>query len=253
MFVNEVDLTNNDFVNKYFGLKNVSSVIMPFVFGKRFKKSVDIKKRKNTALAIGSLSTVKNGGYEEYMKFANTPWVQPMRGKILKNKQKLTKWIDCYISYIFENKTYKLNSNDMFVVRLYKKIWNYYNGWRQTKYLSFDMVEKFNEYKMFVCPEEYVGMPGIGFVEGMACGCAYIGLDHEMYKGLGLVPGTHYIGYDGTLKDLTNKIEYYQANNIELEKIANAGYQYVTQYFNERTVAENFLNKLRDLGGEKCE
>ena len=54
---------------------------------------------------------------------------------------------------------------------------------------------------MFVVPEEANDLPGIGFVEGMACGSAYIGLDDGMYKDIGLIPRKHYITYDGTLED----------------------------------------------------
>lgn len=250
MFVSEINLSENDFVKRYFNLENVETIIMPYVYGNRFKKTSDIHDRLNKALAIGTLSTVRKGGYEEYIKYAKTPWIQPMRGKILANKEKLTKWVDSYISYIFENRTLKYNTDDLYITHMFKKIWNYYNGWRQSKYLSFDMVEKFNEYKMFICPEEYVGLPGIGFVEGMACGCAYIGLDHDMYKCMGLIPGVHYISYDGTIRDLVRKIEYYQMNTEELSIIADNGYHFVRKHFNEKTVAENFLNRLRKLGEE---
>ena len=69
------------------------------------------------------------------------------------------------------------------------------------------MVEKFNEYKMCLVGEEILGVPGIGYVEGMACGCAYIGLDSPMYRNLGLIPGVHYISYDGTKEGLRQVIE----------------------------------------------
>jgi spore maturation protein CgeB len=106
------------------------------------------------------------------------------------------------------------------------------------------MVEKFNEYKMFLCPEEIVGMPGIGFVEGMACGCAYIGLDSDMYKCLGLVPGKHYIPYDGTLDDLRRKCMYYIYHTDEAEKIAKEGCAFVREHFNCEKVAGDFFNEI---------
>ena len=34
--------------------------------------------------------------------------------------------------------------------------------------------EKYNEYKMFVCPEDAIGQYGIGVIEGMACGLPII-------------------------------------------------------------------------------
>ena len=97
---------------------------------------------------------------------------------------------------------------------------------------------------MFVVPEEANDLPGIGFVEGMACGSAYIGLDDRMYKDIGLIPGKHYITYDGTLEDLKSKIIYYQKNNDELEAIALAGCNFVRKNFNGNSVAKKFYNDL---------
>ena len=87
------------------------------------------------------------------------------------------------------------------------------------------MVEKFNDYKMHFLGEEILGVPGIGFVEGMACGSAYIGLDSPMYRDYGLIPGIHYISYDGTKEGLRKTVEYYQRpeNQEELERIAKTG------------------------------
>lgn len=252
-FVNEVNITNNEFIRKYFNLNDVDKYVLPFTFQDRFKKKTGINKRKNKALAIGTLSTVKRGGYNEYIKFVGTHWVQPMRREILINKNKLTKYIDSNISYIYDDKTYEIDEDDLSLIKEIKKAYNWFYGWRQTNYLSFDMVDKFNEYKMFVCPEEVVGLPGIGFVEGMACGCAYIGLDHDMYKCLGVVPGVHYISYDGTLDGLTKKIEYYQKNSDELEAIAKAGCLYVRKNFNQRIVAKKFFEYIKIKSKENFE
>lgn len=100
---------------------------------------------------------------------------------------------------------------------------------------------------MFVVPEEINDLPGIGFVEGMACGCAYIGKIDPMYTDLGLKPNYHYVGYDGSLKDLIKKINYYQKYPKELEKIANRGYQFVTKNFNGANVAKKFISDLEKL------
>ena len=35
--------------------------------------------------------------------------------------------------------------------------------------MKFDIIQEYNKYKMFVNPEEVIGLPGIGCVEGMAC------------------------------------------------------------------------------------
>lgn len=63
---------------------------------------------------------------------------------------------------------------------------------------------------MHLVGEEILGIPGIGYVEGMACGSAYIGLDSPMYRELGLIPGIHYITYDGTMEGLRKTVEFWQ-------------------------------------------
>ena len=251
-FVNEIDLSKNIFINKYFNLKREKHLIMPYIFQERFVVKKDFRDRRNKAMAVGTCSTVSGAGYEEYERFAGTPWVQPMRKEILEKKDTLSDIIDSFISYIHEDaKEKEINKSENKISKLMKVFHNYYYGGnRQTKYYSFDMVEKFNEYKMFVCPEELVGMPGIGFVEGMACGCAYIGLDSEMYTCLGLIPKKHYIAYNGTLEDLRAKCEYYMQNEAELENIAMEGCKFVRTNFNCHTVAENFFNKITGKADE---
>ena len=108
------------------------------------------------------------------------------------------------------------------------------------------MVEAFNSYKMCIVGEEILGIPGIGFVEGMACGCAYIGQEMQAYRDWGLIPGRHYITYDGTKEDLKRVIEYYQMDEHqeELENIAKAGCDYVRTYFCGKSVAKSLMEKL---------
>jgi glycosyltransferase involved in cell wall biosynthesis len=118
---------------------------------------------------------------------------------------------------------------------------------KDSSYYKLDIVDKYNEYKMFVVPEEVIGFPGIGFVEGMACGCAYIGLDHDMYKDLGMIPGKHYITFDGTLNNLLSTIDYYQKNQNELELIANNGYNFINKKFNKETVFLDFKKNINNL------
>ena len=100
---------------------------------------------------------------------------------------------------------------------------------------------------MFISGEETTGSPAIGFVEGMACGCAYIGNSTiGCYEDSGMKEGLHYIGYDGSLEDLVRKIQYCQSevHQEELERIANAGYEFATNHFIANSVAENLFNQL---------
>ena len=71
-----------------------------------------------------------------------------------------------------------------------------------------------------------------------------------MYTSLGLIPGIHYITYDGTYDDLINVIQYYQNNVDELEKIAIQGRKYILKNFNRDVVMNKFFEKLKCLGEE---
>ena len=92
-----------------------------------------------------------------------------------------------------------------------------------------------------------IGLPAIGFVESMACGCAYIGLDHSMYRDIGLVPGTHYIAYDGTLPGLAEAIRLYRNRPEALRRIAEEGCRFVREHFDPKTVAARFYSGLTEL------
>ena len=243
--VNEIDVSDNLFVNKYLNTSGIKNIICPYIYQDRF---MDLgKERKNKAMAIGTLSSCKGSpGYNLYRKEFGTEWIQLMRKEIYEHAEEHTNEIDSYISYILEDKK-KINPEDNAIIKIFKKIYNRYTGWTQTKYTSFDMVEKFNEYMMFICPEELVGMPGIGFVEGMACGTAYIGLDTSYYRNLGLIPNKHYITYDGTMQDLIKTIKFYQSHTEETQIIAKEGMKYVRENFNAQTVAKKFYQDLQEL------
>ena len=241
-FVNEIDLSNNEFVNRFFEVSKVHNIMCPYVFADRFIDTKPFDSRLNKAMAVGTLSTCADmPEYSGYRNYFGTDWIQPMRREILRNKKKL-KQIDCYISYLYEGQL-RIRPQDGKVEKLIKRVYNRFHR-QQYKYTSFDMVQKFNEYKVFICPEELVGMPGIGFVEGMACGTAYMGLDSDMYKCLGLIPNYHYIAYDGTLDGLQDRLCYYLNHENELRLIAERGTRYVREHFNSKVVAEKFVADL---------
>lgn len=244
-FVNEINLSENAFVRKFIYKGNAIDIICPYIYGDRFKNKW--QQRKNKVFAVGTLSTCKgHPDYKLYRKFFKTEWIQPMRKMILDEGKNWPAEIDCFISYIHEDKLV-IKETDNILVKFVKRINNRFTGWTQRKYTSFNMVDKFNEYMMFICPEELVGMPGIGFVEGMSCGCAYIGLDTSYYRALGLVPGIHYIVYDGTLENLIEVIRQCQNNKEDVKQIAEKGMQFVRSHFNEIAVAQNLFASFETL------
>ena len=244
-FFNEVNLQkSSELFRRYYHLDR-PWVVHPFVFAERFKNITPFDKRKRKAFAVG---TITYKIHPEFISVYGNPCDQPMRKAIKVNPEYFNSTVDCYSEdYMEGNEGKKIQSSDNKLVQIYKKIYNRFNTGKQKKYFSFNMVEKFNEYKMCIVGEEILGVPGIGYVEGMACGCAYIGLDSPMYRDLGLIPGIHYIAYDGSMEDLRRVIEYYQADEHqeELERIAQTGCEYVRQHFNGPVVAAQLLSELR--------
>ena len=243
-FFNEVNLQeSSELFRKYYHIDK-PWIVHPFVYQERFKPIKPFAERKNKVFSTGTI-TYKE--HEEFLSVYKDPCDQPARKFVKDNPDFFRDTVDCYSSDYLEGSDVKpYLPTDNKIVRLYKKIHNRFNTGHQKAYFSFDMVEKFNEYKMCLVGEEILGVPGIGYVEGMACGCAYIGLDSPMYRNLGLIPGVHYISYDGTKEGLRQVIEYYQQkeHQEELEHVAKAGCEYVRQNFNGSVVAERLIFNL---------
>lgn len=230
--------------DEYFGWFKKQYLVIPFVFAERFKVIKPFAERQNKAVSVGTVT------YPEYLvKYYGHNCLQPARKQVYDNAKELTPWVDCFNSdYLEDAKLSKSSKHDNKVTKVFKRLHDKFFVGHQKKYYSFDMVEKFNDYKMCVVGEEIIGLPGIGFVEGMACGCAYIGQTVGYYEDYGMKEGVHYIGYDGTLEDLKEKISYYQQpeHQQELETIAKAGCDFVRSHFNGRAAAESLLNNLLD-------
>jgi hypothetical protein len=242
----EVNLKNNcELYRRYYHVDK-PWIVHPFVYAERFRNKKPFSERKNMAFATGTI-TYKT--HEEFINTYGDSCDQPSRKQIKDNPEFFKDTIYCTSSdYLEDNPGKEYKNTDNRLVLLYKKIYNRTHVGKQKKYYSFDMVEAFNSYKMCIVGEEILGIPGIGFVEGMACGCAYIGIDSPAYRDWGLIPDVHYITYDGTKEDLKRVIEYYQADEHqeELEKIAKTGCEYVRTHFNGNAVAEKLMHDLEE-------
>lgn len=244
-YFNEVDLSkSSEIFRKYYHTK-LPWVIHPFVFADRFQNIKPFAERQNKCFSTGTITYKK---HEEFLTVYNDPCDQPARKFVKDNPEFFRDTVDCYSSdYLEDNPGKTINPTDNPLIKIYKKIYNRTHVGKQKKYFSFNMVEKFNDYKMHLLGEEILGVPGIGFVEGMACGSAYIGLDSPMYRDFGLIPGVHYIAYDGTKEGLRQTVEYWQRteNQEELEQIAKTGCEFVRKNFCGHVVAERLIQSLK--------
>lgn len=265
ILIAENNLRKNSFYfKKYFPNYSKDVYVLPFSYHERLKKVNPFSRRKNKCLSTGSFQTINihESTFQEMYEFFKEDTFHPMRKAIYFNRNKITDYIDSFISNIDEDtrqalsKIKKPSGNSL--NKIYIKIRNYYVGnfsgnYTRRAYYDFDIVKKYNEYKMVVVPEEIVDLPGIGFVEGMACGCAYIGIKSDMYRDIGLFDGIHYIGYENSLDSLLDVIKYYQIHNDELERIAENGHTFVVEHFNRELVAKKFLDDLEAFYKENSE
>lgn len=241
--VAENDLLENGFFRKCFPFIN-NTYQLPFSFGDRFVVRRDFDSRINKCVALGTPCLVTG---KEFIDFFKSDVLHPMRKTIRDRHADFPDEIDSMINnFKAATDIKKINKRDSFIQATLKKI---LPGFilekilpnHQKDYFKFDIVDKYNEYKMFVCPEELTGLPSVNVFEGMACKCAFIGIDDPMYTNLGLVPGVHYISYEQeNLTDLVDKIKYYQNNTEELKRIAENGYQFVINNLNKKKIADLF-------------
>jgi len=231
---------NSEFFNKYFEKISADFMLLPPVPAPRFAQITQFSARINKIVATGSITFKMKD--EEFLKFFGIDELQPLRRQLFENADKYLGEMDCMISDL--NATIDPKYTDIpigILKRIFKSIFGHVP---QQDYFSKDIVRIYNNYKMFVVPEEICDLPAIGFVEGMACGSAYFGQEHPMYRDIGLIAGYHYIPYDGTMADLMSKVHYYQNNTDALETIAKNGLEFVSNKLNMNVVYNQFFAKI---------
>lgn len=217
-------------------------IVIPFVFEDRFKSNKDFKERQIKAVSMGTITYMNN-----ITDFYGDSCAQPARrlGRSLAKER--PDLIDSFnFDYLEGQQGKNENKTNNPLFKIIRRLHAKFTGGHQKQYYSFNMVDKYNEYKIAFVGEEIMGIPGIGFVEAMACGCAFIGQTVGYYEDFGLKEGVHYIGYDGTKGDLISKLEYWERpeNQERLEKIAYRGKTYVKENFNKEKIAKYLLNSI---------
>ena len=244
---NEVNLSKTSEIYRKYYPNDLPWIVHPFVFAERFQNLKPFNERKTKCFSTGTI-TYKT--HTEFLDVYADSCDQPVRKFVKDNPEYFKDTVDCFSSdYLEDNPGKTINPTDNQLIKFYKKLYNRTHVGKQKKYFSFNMVEKFNDYKMHLLGEEILGVPGIGFVEGMACGSAYIGIDSPMYRDYGLIPGVHYITYDGTKEGLRKTVEYWQRpeHQDELERIAKAGCEFVRANFSGHRVAEKLIKQLIEM------
>jgi len=232
---------NSIFFNKFFADLNRNFFLLPYTPASKFIRKAQFRDRANKIVVTGSITFKMKG--EEFLEFYGVDELQPLRRTLFENAGEYTDEMECLVSdlnasRIESHKADRKNFIQKIVNRLTSKH-------PQMNYYKKDIVATYNSYTMFAVPEEICDLPAIGFIEGMACGCAYFGLENPMYRDIGMIPNVHYVPYDGTVSDLMNKVRHYQKNIGQLEQIANCGYEFAINQLNSKIVYKSFIDQLQ--------
>lgn len=211
---------NSKYFNKHFDYKKDFLQLM-YVARESFKNNKKFNQRKNKAMSIGSFQVLSpesiNSSFRDCYEFYKSNVTSEIRYEIYKNSNHNKHLIECFNSEITPQQDFS-----------------------KRDYYKIDLNKKFNEYQMFICGEELGDAPGISFVEGMKCGCVFIGLDDYCYKDIGLIDGHNYIAYSNDLNEVLDKIKFYQKNYEKLENISKNSYNIASEKFNSKYVQNQF-------------
>ncbi len=243
LLVAENDLARHSaFFGKYFGGVDAAFKTLPYVAASRFVRTAPFEARISKAVATGSITYRMRG--REFIGFYGGDELQPLRRAIYENAAAIGDQVDSFISDLDASRSAPPAARRSLIRRV--------GDWLrrrhpQAPYYKKDIVSIYNSYTMFVVPEEICDLPAIGFVEGMSCGCAYLGVEGPMYAELGLVAGVHYVAYDGTLAGLVATARHFQqaAQREALEAIAEAGRRFVTDVLAPHRVYDAFIANVR--------
>lgn len=240
LLVAENNLANNSvFYMKKFGSIKADFVLLPYTPAPRFRKQAKFRVRIPKLVVTGTITYKMTDS--DFLNYFEQDELQPLRRAIYEQASVYQDEVLCLVSDLNKYRDATSKTRKSFISSL---IMHFKKAPVQSRYYKKDIVSIYNEHMMFAVPEEICDLPAIGFVEGIACGSVYFGLDSSMYRDIGLIPGTHYVAYDGTVQGLIAKVRYYQANITELERIAENGYEFVLRELAPNKVYKDFFTSL---------
>lgn len=230
VLLSEGSLEENEFFRHHFKSK-LDHIQIPLVIDRRFlPANAESSNRILKCLVVGSVPQINNFDYVYF--FGEGAYLHPLRKILYESQDSLRNEFVCRGRFMdlaepLKSRINNVSSEKSFFV-----------------YDSFDIVEEYKKYYMFISPEENIGLPSANFIDGMIAGSAFLGGNDAIYSGIGMIPGTHYISYSGmNLKELVETVNYYQCNPRELEAIARAGQKFAEENFSEQHVVSK-LNQL---------
>ena len=129
---------------------------------------------------------------------------------------------------------------------------SFFPEWPKTKDFDYDIVQAYNQYKMFTTCESIMFYPSVKTFEGMACGSVFVASDHPCYDKIGLMDGVNCIKHKQySIEDFKEKVNYYQEHEDELAVIAENGIKFVNEFYRPDKIALNLYTKLTQYAGHE--
>jgi len=198
---------------------------VPFGFQNRFRLVNDYKNRINKCVGLGSVNPLRPLEYEasNYIESANffpdEAWFHKFRRLLIINKNIMKNQFDSMLP-VFP----------------------------QIKDFTYDLVQKFNQYRMFVSCESIFHFPPAKFFEGPACGAALICADTGCNKEYGFKEGINCIMYEEyNIQNFIDKVKYYQKHSSKLLEIQKNGHSYVTSRFSHELIADHIAKEIHKI------
>lgn len=238
--------TNSSFFREHFSDFPQRFIVTPFAVRANFNSLKAYAQRKKAAIAVGSVS-LKMTDDQYFVAHFKHDNLQPLRDAIYHGiPEAYREKLHTVVSHINQGgaaRPVRGAPNPITAIRNW--FHNVFIG-GQRKYHSFDMCALFNDYKVHIVGEEVVGLPGIGFAEGMMCGTAFMGLDDAMYRVHGLIPDVHYITYTGGYEEMLLKLDQVINDDDRLASISRAGHEFAKTNFTESSVYKKLMLQLTE-------
>jgi hypothetical protein len=200
-------------------------ISVAFGYTKRFENSINFDDRKNKSVGLGSVNPLRPLDHdicnfrESADFYPDESWFHRGRRKLILNKKILSHTMD-------------------FMLPEFPKI----------KDFKYDLVEKFNEYKMFTSCESIFYFPSAKIYEGSACGTVNICIEHDCNREFGFKDGVNCIMYEeGNVDSYIQQVEYYQNNQDKLKRISVNAQKHVHDNFRHEMVAQNIIKSIKDV------
>ena len=216
-------------------------IVAAFAVRDKFSNKRAFLDRNLKAIAVGSVS-LKMSDDTDFIKYFKHENLQPIRNELFNGVPEMFKEIVIsHVSHINDGGAVRpVRAAPNLVSSIKNWIHNVFK-YGQRNYHSLNMCELFNNYSIHIVGEEVVGMPGIGFAEGMMCGSVF---DDPMYTDLGMEPNKHYLVYNGNYLSLLQTVQSSLQNRDMLKAISEAGADFACKNFKEKIVFNYFCKQI---------